>query len=58
MKSEPDLGSAEGLLNEAVENIRNNIRWMETNLPILKTWLNSKKPWHRGTSLRVSTWQC
>ncbi|XP_026799508.3 endoplasmic reticulum aminopeptidase 1 [Pangasianodon hypophthalmus] len=36
-----DMGSGLRSIQQALENIEENIRWMDRNIPLLKDWLNS-----------------
>lgn len=41
VSTHPDLGAATRAFHSAMETTRNNIRWMEKNYEILKTWLTN-----------------
>ncbi|KAL5020481.1 hypothetical protein ScPMuIL_003373, partial [Solemya velum] len=37
---EPDMGSGTRAYNQAIEETKSNIKWMEKNIPVIESWLD------------------
>lgn len=48
---QPETGAELRCIQQAVENIEENIRWMDKNLPLLKAWLHRYYDQHKNTEL-------
>ncbi|XP_051981306.1 LOW QUALITY PROTEIN: endoplasmic reticulum aminopeptidase 1b [Xyrauchen texanus] len=46
-----DTGAELRCIQQAMENIEENIRWMDKNLPLLKAWLHRQYNQHRNAEL-------
>lgn len=46
-----ETGAELRCIQQALENIEENIRWMDKNLPLLKAWLHRYYDQHKNTEL-------
>lgn len=46
-----ETGAELRCIQQALENIEENIRWMDKNLPLLKAWLHRQYDQHKNIEL-------